>query len=77
MKRDRAMEELRALVLANNPLLTSAELDTLTDLQVLERVRNSFIVDDQGRQTNDWEVVQMRARLDHLIKKYRSKPHLH
>ncbi|QHB27033.1 hypothetical protein TCK1_1687 [Pseudomonas monteilii] len=27
MKRDRAMEELRALVLANNPQLTSAELD--------------------------------------------------
>lgn len=77
MKRDCAMEELRALVLANNPQLTSAELDKLTDLQVLERVRNSFIVDDQGRPGNDWEIVRMRARLDRLIKKYRSKSHLH
>lgn len=77
MKRDRAMEELRALVLANNPQLTSAELDKLTDNQVLERVRNSFIVDDQDRPGNDWEVVQMRACLDRLIKKYRSKSHLH
>ncbi|WP_410952547.1 hypothetical protein [Pseudomonas sp. S1(2024)] len=56
MKRDRAMEELRALVLANNPHLTSAELEKLTDLQVLERVRNSFIVDDPGRSSNEWEV---------------------
>lgn len=77
MKRDRAMEELRALVLANNPHLTSAELEKLTDLQVLERVRNSFIVDEPGRPSNDWEVVQMRARLDSLIKKYRAKSHLH
>lgn len=77
MKRDRAMEELRTLVLANNPQLTSADLDKLTDLQVLERVRNSFILDDQGRPGNDWEVVQMRARLDRLIEKYRSKPHPH
>lgn len=77
IKRDRAMEELRALVLANNPHITSAELEKLTDLQVLERLRNSFIVDDPGRPSNDWEVVQMRARLDNLIKKYRAKPHLH
>lgn len=77
MKRDRAMEELRALVLANNPRLTATELDSLTDLQVLERVRNSIIVDDQGRQSDDLEVDQMRARLDRLIKKYRSKPRLH
>lgn len=77
MKRDRAMEELRALVLANNPRLTAAELDSLTDLQVLERVRNSIIVDDQGGQSNDSEAAQMRARQDRLIKKYRSKPRLH
>ena len=77
MKRDRVMEELRALLLASNPRLTAAELDSLTDLQVLERVRNSIIVDDQGRQSNDSEVVQMRARLDRLIKKNRSKPRLH
>ncbi|WOB60627.1 MULTISPECIES: hypothetical protein [Pseudomonas] len=77
MKRDRAMEELRALVLANNPRLTETELDSLTDLQVLERVRNSIIVDNQGRQSDDLEVDQMRARLDRLIKKYRSKPRLH
>lgn len=67
MKRDRAMEELRALVLANKPRLTAVELDSLTDLQVLERLRNSIIVDDQGRQSNGSEVVQMRARLDRLI----------
>ena len=46
MKRDRSMEELRALVLANNPQLNAAELDALSDLQVLERVKNSIIVDD-------------------------------
>ncbi|MNP02747.1 hypothetical protein D3C76_946080 [compost metagenome] len=77
MKRDRAMEELRALVLANNPRLTAADLDVLTDLQLLERVRNSIILDEQGRQIDERESAQMRAFLDRLIKKYRSKPILH
>lgn len=31
MKRDRAMEELRALVLENKPHLTSTELETSVD----------------------------------------------
>lgn len=73
MKRDQSMEELRALVLANNPQLTVAELDALTDLQVLERVRNSIIVDDRPGRTRDLELEQVRAFLDYLIKKHRSK----
>lgn len=77
MKRDRAMEELRALVLANNAKLTAADLDALTDLQLLERVRNSIILDEQGRQIDERESAQMRAFLDRLIKKCRSKPTLH
>ena len=77
MKRDRAMEELRTLVLPNNPKLTAADLDVLTDLQLLERVRNSIILDEQGRQIDERESAQMRAFLDRLIKKYRSKPILH
>ncbi|MGE8170727.1 hypothetical protein ACQKO7_21325 [Pseudomonas putida] len=77
MKRDRAMEELRALVLANNPRLSAADLESLTDLQILERVRNSLIVDAQGRQIDESEVDQMRAHLDRLIKKYRAKSRLH
>lgn len=71
------MEELRALVLAINPRLSATDLDSLNDLQVLERVRNSLIVDEQGRKINDGEAVQMRAFLDRLIKKYRAKPRLH
>ncbi|MCI1036947.1 hypothetical protein [Pseudomonas putida] len=72
MKRDRSVEELRALVLANNPQLNAAELDALTDLQVLERVKNS-IVDDRPRRTRDLELEQVLAFLDYLIKKHCSK----
>ncbi|MFG0499909.1 hypothetical protein ACF8MH_21660 [Pseudomonas sp. YQ_13] len=73
MKRDRSMEELRALVLANNPQLNAAELDALTDLQVLEQVRNAIIVDDRSGRTRDLELEQVFAFLDYLIKKHRSK----
>ncbi|HDS1714619.1 hypothetical protein HMH05_20075 [Pseudomonas sp. SbB1] len=65
MKRDRSVEELRALVLANNPQLNAAELDALTDLQVLERVRNSIIVDDRPGQIRDLELEQVLAFLDY------------
>ncbi|PVZ43912.1 hypothetical protein [Pseudomonas sp. CC120222-01a] len=77
MRHDQSMEELRAIVLANNPKLSAAELDALTDLQVLERVRNSIIVDDRPGRTRDLELEQVRAFLDYLIQKQRSKQTLH
>jgi hypothetical protein len=73
MKRDRAMEELRALVLVNNPSVTAAELETLTDLQVLELVRNSIMWDEREGPKNELELQEMRAFLDHLIQEHRSK----
>lgn len=77
MKHDQSMEELRAIVLANNPQLSAAELAALTDLQVLERVRNSIIVDDRPGRTSDLELEQVRAFLDYLIQKHRAKQTLH
>jgi hypothetical protein len=77
MKIDKAMKELRALVLANNPRMTTAKLDSLTDIQVLVLVRNSIVWDDRAGEKDEHELEQMRAFLDHLIKKQRSKtpPH--
>jgi hypothetical protein len=77
MKIDKAMTQLRALVLANNPLMTTAKLDSLTDIQVLVLVRNSIGWDGRAGEKDEHELEQMRAFLDHLIKKQRSKtpPH--
>ncbi|WP_223546771.1 hypothetical protein [Pseudomonas sp. A-B-19] len=77
MKSDKAMKELRALVLANNPRMTTAELDSLTDIQVLVLVRNSIVWDDRAGEKNEHELEQMRTFLDHLIKKQSSKPSQH
>jgi hypothetical protein len=77
MKSDKAMKELRALVLANNPRMTTAELDSLTDIQVLVLVRNSIVWDDRAGEKNEHELEQMRTFLDHLIKKQSSKPPQH
>lgn len=77
MKSDKAMKELRALVLTNTPRMTTAELDFLSDIQVLVFVRNSIVWDDRAGEKDEHELERMRACLDHLIKKQRSKPPQH
>ncbi|MNL71442.1 hypothetical protein D3C87_1965930 [compost metagenome] len=53
--------------------MTTSELNALTDIQVLVLVRNSIVWDYRAGEKDEHELEQMRAFLDHLIKKQRSK----
>jgi len=55
------MEELCTLVMTYNLHLTVADLDPLTDIKALERVKSLILADVQGRKTCAGKAAQMRA----------------